>query len=97
MTPATTFAVDTLHLTRLLCECYGKPVCELPAGSEVMEHVGGLTAQQARVGWPEQAEMIREHAAVCLGAGVRRSASGPGMPGVGTGSPSRTRPPARRV
>jgi hypothetical protein len=31
-----------------------------------MEHASGLTARQAAVAWPEQAESIREHAVVCL-------------------------------
>jgi hypothetical protein len=63
---ATTFRIDPLHPSRLLCECCGEPVCELPADSEVMEHASGLTAQQAGLAWPEQAESIREHAVVCL-------------------------------
>jgi hypothetical protein len=63
---STTFRIDPLHPTALLCESCGKPVCELPADSEVMEHGSGLTAQQAALAWPEQAEPIREHAVVCL-------------------------------
>jgi hypothetical protein len=63
---ATTFRIDPLHPTALLCECCGKPVCALPADSEVMEHASGLTGQQAALAWPEQAGQIREHAVVCL-------------------------------
>jgi hypothetical protein len=62
---STTFRVDTLHPSRLLCECCGEPVCELPTDSEVMEHAGGLTTRQAASVWPEQGDAIRLHAALC--------------------------------
>jgi hypothetical protein len=63
---ATTFRVDTLHPSRLLCQCCGEPVCELPAGSAAPDQVEGLTAQQAACVWREQAGAIRDHAALCL-------------------------------
>jgi hypothetical protein len=65
-TPAsTTFRVDPLHPSRLLCEGCGKVVCELPADSEVMEHAGGLTTRQAALAWPEQAAAIQLHSFPC--------------------------------
>jgi hypothetical protein len=65
MTTATTFRVDTLHPSRLLCELCGEPVCELPADSEVVEHARGLTARQAALVWPERGEAIRAHDDLC--------------------------------
>jgi hypothetical protein len=64
-TPSTTFRIDPLHPTTLLCECCGEPVCELPTDSEVTEHAGGLTARQAAAVWPEQGDAIGLHAALC--------------------------------
>jgi hypothetical protein len=62
---STTFRVDPLHPSRLLCERCGEPVCELPSNSKVMEHAGRLTTRQAVAGWPEQGDAIRLHAALC--------------------------------
>jgi hypothetical protein len=62
---STTFRVDTLHPSRLLCECCGEPVHELPTDCEVMEHTRGLTTAQAAAVWPEQRDAIRLHAALC--------------------------------
>jgi hypothetical protein len=59
---STTFRVDTLHPSHVLCERCGEPVCELPTDSEVMEHAGGLTTRQAAAVWPEQGDTIRLHA-----------------------------------
>ena len=62
---STTFRVDTLHPSRLLCECCGEAVCELTTDSEVMQHARGLTTRQAAAVWPEQGDAIRLHAALC--------------------------------
>jgi hypothetical protein len=68
---STTFRVEPLHPSRLLCEACGEVACELPAaGADTAgaqrDQTEGLTAQQAALAWPEHAEAIREHGVWCV-------------------------------
>jgi hypothetical protein len=62
---STTFRIDPLHPTALLCESCGKPVCSLPADAVTPEQVEGLTAHQAAIAWREQGAAIQLHAVLC--------------------------------
>jgi hypothetical protein len=64
-TPAsTTFRIDPLHPSRLLCEACGAAVCELPPG-DGPDLAEGLTVPQAAIRWREQGAAIQLHAVLC--------------------------------
>jgi hypothetical protein len=62
---STTFRIDPLHPTALLCESCGEPVCSLPGDAVTPEYVKGLTTHQAAIRWREQGAAIQLHAALC--------------------------------
>jgi hypothetical protein len=62
---ATTFRIDPLRPTTLLCECCGGVACLLPAAAALPDQAEALTAQQAALAWPERADLIRAHTALC--------------------------------
>jgi hypothetical protein len=65
--PYCTFSADPTHPDRLRCDACGEPVgaidpCAEPAGDPPPL---GLTVYQAVRRWPELAEAIRRHEALC--------------------------------